>query len=303
MIQSHRYLHSTSLMIINQSSSSATIKAWQTFLNQQGFDVGTADGIWGAHTETGSKEFQSANGLTADGIVGTNTLNAAEAKGFVVPTSSGFNPSGTINTIFDISHFNANPDFVTAKAAGMMAVFHKATQSTTYIDKTYTTRKVAAQSAGLLWGAYHFGASGDGVAQAQFFLNTAKPDGKTMLVLDLERNTTTDNSTMSLLEAKDFINEINTQTGKYPVLYGGSYLKSLVSNIADPVLSKCWLWLAEYSSSVHIPNGWTDYTFWQYTDGVNGPGAVPVEGIGTCDRDLFKGTAAELVAFWTENAS
>lgn len=209
---------------------------------------------------------------------------------------------GFLNAVFDISHHNANPDFLSAKASGMLSVFHKATQGHHYVDKTYADRKKDAQSAGLLWGAYHFGTGGDGAEQADHFLSVAQPDGSTVLVLDFERDTLKTETSMSLKEAKAFIKRVKEQTGKAPGLYGGSYLRSLVSKKADATLSKSWLWLAGYSTHPHIPNGWTEKTFWQFTDGIHGPGAHPVSGIGPCDRDLFHGTADELKAFWQANA-
>ncbi|MEO1257579.1 MAG: GH25 family lysozyme [Bacteroidota bacterium] len=294
-------------MTISKNSSHSLIKSWQTFLYDQGFtEVGTPDGYWGAHTEAASKAFQQANGLTADGIVGSGTIATAEKKGFTLPEAKPFAPAGTLNAIFDISHSNPSADFVKAKAAGMLAVFHKATQSagrTAFRDKTYASRKKEAAAAGLLWGAYHFGSGDeDGATQADFFLTVAQPDGNTLLVLDFETNTTGSETTMSLEQAKAFISRIYEQTGKYPGIYGGSWLKEQVRSGADTVLSKCWLWIAEYELQPILPNGWDKYTFWQYTDGTHGPGALPVDGIGHCDRDLFNGTAEELAAFWKSNS-
>ena len=293
-------------MTINKNSSSSLIKAWQTFLHGQGFAVvGTPDGVWGPHTEDASKSFQQANGLTADGIVGSGTIAAAEKKGFTIPEAKPFEPAGTLNAVFDISHSNPSPDFAKAKAAGMQAVFHKATQSagkTAFTDKTYAPRRKEATAAGLLWGTYHFGTGdADGAAQADFFLSVAQPDGSTPLVLDFETNTLKGETTMSLAQAKEFVNRIHEKTGKYPGLYGGSWLKEQVRAGADPVLSNCWLWLSEYGPRTVLPNGWDRYTFWQYTDGNLGPGALPIDGIGHCDRDLFNGTAEELDAFWKAN--
>lgn len=289
-------------MLINHSSPASAIKAWQTFLNNHGYAVGTADGIWGAHTEEGSKKFQEAEGLTADGLVGTQTIAAASKEGFTIPKPEQFQPPGTLNAVVDISHHNAHPDFIKAKAAGMLAVFHKATEFTKYVDHTYDDRRTAAVKAGLHWGAYHFGAAANGAAEADFFLSVAKPDGKTLLVLDFEPATTKGESDMTLAQAEAFVNRIKEKTGKYPGLYGGSYLKQLVRAKESAVLKNCWLWLAEYGSHAYLPNGWDTYTFWQFTDGAHGPGALPVDGIGSCDRDLFNGTADELTAFWAKHS-
>ncbi len=216
-------------------------------------------------------------------------------------TVLGFNAPGTTKTVCDISHHNENVDFNKVKSAGILGVIHKATQSygaTLYHDKMYPERRIAAKAAGLLWGAYHFGTGGNGKGQADAFLAYTKPDQDTLLVLDFERSTTSGETSMSLQDAKDFVSEIQQKTGKYPGIYGGALLRETLKASPDPVLSQCWLWIAQYASVPQLPNGWQDYTLWQYTDGINGPGALPVDGIGPCDRDLYRGSPGELVQFW-----
>ncbi|MEZ4685174.1 MAG: GH25 family lysozyme [Bacteroidia bacterium] len=291
-------------MIINQHSPSSIIKAWQSFLDSQGFPAGSPDGIWGPNTAQATKDFQQASNLAADGIPGPQTIEAASSKGFSVPEATQFAPAGNLNAVFDISHLNASVDLAKAKAEGMLAVFHKATQSigaNLFHDKTYPDRRKDAQKAGLLWGAYHFGTSGDGKAQADAFLDYAQPDGNTLLVLDFERATTQGETSMTIQEARDFVNQVKARTGKFPGIYGGALLKAATATAADPVLSQCWLWIAEYENEPRLPNGWSTYAFWQFTDGTHGNGALPVDGIGRCDRDLFRGSAVELTSFWAGN--
>ncbi len=45
----------------------------QGLLNDEGYDAGSADGIFGGRTESAVRAFQADNGLTADGIVGKRT--------------------------------------------------------------------------------------------------------------------------------------------------------------------------------------------------------------------------------------
>jgi lysozyme len=148
----------------------------------------------------------------------------------------------------------------------------------------------------LFWGAYHFGVGADGVAQADFFVNTVKPDDTTLLVLDFEANA--QGPSMNLEEARAFITHLHEVTGRWPGLYGGHYLKELLGTASDPVLNQCWLWLSQYGPTPVIPANWQRWTMWQYTDGAVGPTPHEVDGIGRCDRDMFNGTAAELTAFW-----
>jgi lysozyme len=202
-----------------------------------------------------------------------------------------------INVVVDISHHNGNVDLTKAQAAGIVGVIHKATQGTTMFDNMYQQNRQKAQAAGLLWGAYHFGSQGDGAAQADFFLSKANADGQTLLVLDNEPN---GNSTMTLDQAKAFVSRVQQMTGRVPGFYSGSLIKQqLGGKPPDPVLSQCFLWLAQYGPApTNIPATWPTWTIWQYTDGNVGPQPHTVDGIGNCDRDHFNGSLAALQQLW-----
>lgn len=203
----------------------------------------------------------------------------------------------SINVVVDISHHNGNIDLAKAKAAGVVGVIHKATQGTTMVDNMYQPNRQKAAAAGLLWGAYHFGTQADGAAQADFFLSKANADDQTLLVLDYEPN---GNSTMTLDQARAFVSRINEVTGRSPGLYSGSLIKQqLGGKPADPVLSQCFLWIAQYGPApTNIPATWPAWTMWQYTDGNVGPQPHSVDGIGNCDRDQFNGTIEQLQQLW-----
>jgi lysozyme len=201
------------------------------------------------------------------------------------------------NVVIDLSHHNGRVNLAAAKNAGVLGVIHKATQGWAYADPLYQSNREAALSAGLLWGAYAYGVGADGVAQAEFFLSTVfsptgQPDRNTLLVLDFEANRA--DSSMDLTEARAFVTHVQQKTGRWPGLYGGHYLKELLGKSPDPVLSNCWLWLAQYGPTAVLPPGWSAWTMWQYTDGAAGPEPHEVPGFGHCDRDLFSGTPDEL---------
>jgi lysozyme len=202
----------------------------------------------------------------------------------------------TTNAVIDLSHHNVNVDFNAIKGAGIFGVMHKATQGMNYIDPMYAARRGPAGSAGLKWGAYHFGTGADGAAQADFFLAHAQPSPGTLLVLDFELNTA--GPTMTLDEARNFVMHVQSVTGTWPGLYGGSYLKEQLAGKADATLSQCWLWLSQYGPTPVVPPGWSAWTLWQYTDGHVGPGPYAVPGVGPCDREMFQGTADDLTNFW-----
>ena len=201
-----------------------------------------------------------------------------------------------LNVVVDISHNNGNVNLQLAQAAGIVGVIHKATEGTTYVDPMYQTNQAQAAKNGLLWGAYHFGTAGDGVAQAQHFLDVVKNFDNTLLVLDFEPNP--GGPSMSLADARAFVTQVNETTGRWPGFYSGSYIKQLLGNGKDPVLAQCWLWLPEYGPTPNVPANWTTWTMWQYTDGNVGPQPHSVNGIGNCDRDMFNGTEDQLRALW-----
>jgi len=202
----------------------------------------------------------------------------------------------TINSVIDLSHHNGSVNLVQAAADGIVGVIHKATQGARFNDPAYATNKQKAADAGLLWGAYHFADGTDAIAQADHFLDIVKPDDETLIVLDFEENTA--GASMTLEGARAFVNRVNEQVGRFPGLYGGSFLKHLLGQNLDPVLAGCWFWLAQYNDTPIVPKNWPSWTMWQYTDGKNGPAPHEVQGVGPCDRDQFNGNLQELQALW-----
>lgn len=69
----------------------------QTKLKRWGYYNGSIDGIYGSQTVAAVKWFQRKNGLTADGIAGTKTLNAMGIY------NSSNNNSGTTNSSTDLN--------------------------------------------------------------------------------------------------------------------------------------------------------------------------------------------------------
>ena len=299
-------------MILRVGSTGQAVTDWQNFLNAQGFNVGTADGIFGHNTKTGSQAFQTAHGLTADGVPGPATFAAAEKLGFSFTDSSASDteapaaaastiipPDGMINAVVDVSHHNGSDlDFAAAKACGILGVIHKATQGSSYTDPMYNVNRPKATAAGCLWGAYHFGTAQDVAAQVDNFLTAAAADANTLLVLDWESNSIASQGTMTLAQAVEFVTLVHARAGRWPVLYGGSTIKKDLAGTPNGVLSNCPLWIAAYNDSPTLPPGWDEYTMWQYTDGEHGNEPHSAAGIGNCDRDVYRGTAAGLAAWW-----
>ena len=213
-----------------------------------------------------------------------------------------------LNVVVDLSHHNEESrgrplDYGKASAAGIVGVIYKATQGTGMRDTTYESNRTRAKAAGLLWGAYHFGALGDGKQQADFFLAEAKPDDHTLLALDLEDYVVKKGGATKIMETQEaerFVSRIKASTGRLPTVYTRRNLADDTLKITKAsLLAKCRLWLAAYTKTVRLPAAWDEWTFWQYTGDGLGP-LLPhdVDGIGVCDRDTYNGDVAALRAAW-----
>jgi lysozyme len=202
-----------------------------------------------------------------------------------------------LNVVIDISHYNGpNIDFTKVARVGIIGVLCKATQGQTLVDKYYSLNKKKTLDAGLLWGAYHFGDGSDGVHQAVHFLDTVGDAKDALLALDFEHNPT--GPSMSLTEARAFVTHINEATGRFPGFYSGNDIKDALGASSDPVLVKCWFWLAQYSWTPVVPPNWDTWTLWQYTDGGFGHLPHDVDGVGPCDRNTFNGAEENLKRLW-----
>ncbi|MDR2655099.1 MAG: spore cortex-lytic enzyme [Oscillospiraceae bacterium] len=75
-------------VLSKEGSQGNEVREIQTRLKQWGYYSGSVDGIFGAKTKEAVKLFQKKNGLTADGIVGKNTLAALGINSSAIPDYS-----------------------------------------------------------------------------------------------------------------------------------------------------------------------------------------------------------------------
>ena len=61
------------LNVLSRGSKNNQVKALQRMLTSMKYSLGSIDGDFGAKTEAAVRKYQSANGLTADGVVGAMT--------------------------------------------------------------------------------------------------------------------------------------------------------------------------------------------------------------------------------------
>ncbi|OQE31504.1 hypothetical protein PENSTE_c001G05050 [Penicillium steckii] len=199
---------------------------------------------------------------------------------------------------FDISGYQSNVDFAGAYKDGARFVMIKATEGTTYIDKSFSSHYDGASKAGLLRGGYHFAHpdSSSGTKQAEYFLAHGggwSNDGKTLPgMLDLEYNPSgSDCYGLSASDmaswVKDFGDSYKSKTGRYPMLYTtADWWKTCTGDNKD--FGDYPLVLAQYASSIStVPSGWPYQSFWQNSDSYSYGG----------DSDLWNGSEDSLKAF------
>lgn len=225
-------------------------------------------------------------------------------RDFIVASSSFFllpvigwtaEPPVLINSIIDLSH-QRRIKAKTAKDSGVIAIIHKATEGLTFKDKNYHHAKAEAKDLGLLWGSFHFSNNTLSSGQVKNYLSYAKPEDDEVICLDFEHNK---GNEMSLEQAEEFVTLVKRELGRFPMLYGGAWMREQIGKNKNEILSQCPLWYRRYASTPkELPTQvWSTYTLWQYTDGVDGGMPRSVNGLA-CDRSWFQGTEAELKAAW-----
>lgn len=203
--------------------------------------------------------------------------------------------------VADLSHHNFEKrklNFVEAKAAGTVGVIYKASQGSAYQDPTYKQSRKQAKSAGMLWGAYHFGTAAKVSTQVENFLKSAQPDDQTLVCLDFEKNELSEKNTMTIQIALEFLELVTIRLGRRPKLYTGQFMYEVFGAYPAKELQKYQVWWARYSDNANLHPTWKSYWLWQYSDGHNGPIPHQIPGFGFCDCSNFKGTVQQLRDSW-----
>lgn len=188
----------------------------------------------------------------------------------------------------------------------VVAIIHRATIGDR-ADRKYAERKIEAKRRGYKWGAYHLGKPGEPLKQADFFLETVKPEKDDLLALDLESPDATKH--MSFDEARIFIKRIKEKTGRYPMVYANNLVTKAIADQYgnDRVFSRTRLWYARFKKTVtdFPPGTWKTYTLWQFSSEINctavDRSACLYTVPGTAfdmDLDVYNGTIDELRKKW-----
>ena len=207
-------------------------------------------------------------------------------------------PAGYPVSGIDVSSYQGQINWASMAAGGAQFAYIRASEQANIPDSDFAANYQSARANGLYVGAYHRARPdlSSGTAQADFFLDTAQyqNDGRSlppMLDIEWPRSDWTGlNACYNLAPTplsgwiRDFVNEVARRTGVRTMIYTNtSWWTTCTGN--DATFGADPLFIANYSQSPPpLPAGWTQWTFWQYSDSGTLPG----------DQDVFNGDAAAL---------
>ncbi|MBI3712163.1 MAG: glycosyl hydrolase family 25 [Burkholderiales bacterium] len=200
------------------------------------------------------------------------------------------NTGGASLSGVDVSHFQGNVDWAAVKAAGIAFAFAKASDGNTYQDTQFKKNWQGMQAAGLPRGAYHFYESNDDpVTQANNFLSAVGALAKTDLppVIDIESTKGNFGNNSLAANLQICLDAVEKGLKCTPIIYTNCAFWN--ANLTAE-FGRYPLWIARYSSAPPtIPNGWTNWNFWQYSESGTVPGVT-----GAVDLDRFAGSKDDL---------
>jgi lysozyme len=207
----------------------------------------------------------------------------------------------------DISHWETANDWNAVKASGVRFVYLKATQGEKSVDRCFHKYRLACQTVGLPWGAYHFydfRLYAD--SQAKHFINTvgrSSTETRGMLppVIDLEPFTIWQDGERKQAEFPrrlPLLNSLQTLLEALKKAYGSALLYTNPAMLKRLVPLPDWLlatplWIAHYTPACQpwiAP--FKNWLFWQYSDAGEVPGIH-----GAVDKDRFNGDEEDLVGW------
>jgi lysozyme len=190
----------------------------------------------------------------------------------------------------DVSRWQGDIDWQSARAAGIAFAYLKATEGGDILDPMFRNHWDGAKNAGVRHGAYHyFYFCRPAEEQARWFIRHVPRDPTALPpVLDMEWNHQSPtcqlrpNGAKVRAEAKRFLDILERHYGRRPVVYTtvDFFQDTQISQLKN---TRFWVRsVAGHPSEIYPGHDWT---FWQYT----GTGVVP--GVQTpVDINVFAGT-------------
>ncbi len=285
------------MITIKIKSNNEEVYILQKLLRKVGYTT-VVDGEFGTKTDKAVRDFQFSHSLIADGIVGFRTWDLLFAKAF----RAGEEILGT-----DIYQHDATSDdaFWSELREKFHFCFVKASEGATFSDPRFLDHMKRLKSYRILRGGYHFFRmlNNDVDSQIQNFLDAGvdyREKGMLPPVLDVEPTSDewknysilTENRVAIAKRLKKWLTVVEKNTGKKPIIYTS---KQIWDNIlkAPSGFGQYPLWLANYTEGVtkpDLPTGWTNYTFWQFTEnGIIGENdGFDLNRLNISYRDLLK---------------
>lgn len=109
-------------------SRGTEVRTIQEKLKRWGYYSGSVDGIYGSQTVSAAKSFQKKNGLTVDGIAGTQTLKAMGITSSSSSSSSS-NNSSNVNLLARVVYGEARGEPYTGQVAVAAVVLNRVKSS------------------------------------------------------------------------------------------------------------------------------------------------------------------------------
>jgi lysozyme len=203
----------------------------------------------------------------------------------------------------DVSRYQSDIDWPTAKAAGIYFAFIKATEGGDRVDPMFAQNWDATRANGIPRSAYHFYYfCRPAIEQAQWFIrNVPKEAGTLPHVLDMEWNHLSPscklrpNWQVVHREMKVFLDAIERHYGQRPIIY--TSVDFYEDNRLASFKGYDW-WLRSVAAHPHDRYGGENFLFWQYT----GTGIVPGKN-GDADINVFNGSVRQWRDWVARNTS
>ncbi|MBX3568415.1 MAG: glycoside hydrolase family 25 protein [Rhizobiaceae bacterium] len=201
----------------------------------------------------------------------------------------------------DVSKYQTDVDWVTAKASGISFAFIKATEGGDRVDDRFREHWNGARSAGVPRGAYHFYYFCRPASEqaAWYIANVPRERSAMPPVLDMEWNPHSPSCKLRpsaetvRSEMRTFLQIVERHYGKKPIIY------TSIDFFEDNDLASFTgysYWLRSVADHPGDRYGAHPFTFWQYT----GTGIVP--GIrGKADINVFNGSHAAWRKWMAQN--
>lgn len=191
-------------------------------------------------------------------------------------------------TVFgiDISRYQGNEiNFLNKQVDKLSFIICKATEGITYTDSSFKTNWPAIQAKGYVRGAYHFYHCKDDPSKqvANYlgvmgtFLAADFPP-----IVDFEESSIDAGVNKASIQPNllQFLTLLEQKTGRKPLIYTDNNTAN--AYLTDPAFTGYSLWIANYNSTLKIPNVWKNWTIWQQSSSYKLNGQLN-------DYDVFNG--------------